>query len=452
MEVITNTDIKNDICDITRLFEKEQQISIFCNYEGNILYTQIKLNSDIYNFSDIINANDAIERKRFQKRHIKKHVYDVLKGAYGGFFPWGSLTGIRPAKLYGDTVIEMGADQADKYFIDFYDVSDRKLQLAKQIYNVRENLPLSNAQLYIGIPFCNGRCSYCSFFSADINKNAYLIDGYIDCLKAEIKCVKQIAREKNIKFDSVYIGGGTPSSIPINSIKIILEEVKDLQQKEFTVEAGRPDSISESLLLLLKEYGVNRISINPQTTKDSTLSTIGRNHTYNDFLTAFKLSKKYDFIINTDIIAGLPDENLNDFIQTTDSVADLKPHNITVHTLAIKKGAELKIQGYKHIGSVSEMVDYANDALNKKGYNAYYMYRQKNSAGNLENTGYALSGKECLYNIYNIGDDCDIYACGAGAISKKVCGGVIERQANPKDIITYCKKTDIIIKQKQSFF
>lgn len=453
MEVITDLNIKNDICDIARLFDTEGQIEINCSFSGNTLYTHIKHDGINYDFTDEIITEDKLEYKRLYKRYVKKHTYDIIKKGYGGVLPWGSLTGIRPVKLYEDAVSDMGQAAADKYFAEFYDVSAQKIALVKEIYSVQKKLPKNiGAQLYVGIPFCKGRCSYCSFFSSDIDKNAGLIDNYINCLIKEITAVKEIADSRNISFDSIYIGGGTPSSLPLNDLQRVISEVKNISVKEFTVEAGRPDSITTKLLDMLKENNVNRISINPQTANDATLIKIGRRHTFEDFINAYDIAKKYDFIINADIIAGLPDESDTDFINTLDKIAQVLPQNITVHTLALKRGAELAIEGYKHGKSVSGMIDYAYKTLHKYGYNAYYMYRQKNTAGNLENAGYSIADTECLYNIYNLNDKSDIIACGADAVSKKVCGNRIERQGNPKDIATYCAKIDDIITAKKAFF
>ena len=393
--------------------------------------------------------------KRLYKRFAKKHLYEVLKEKSKTILPWGNLTGIRPVKLYNQTVLEMGEEKADDYFINFYDVTRQKLDVVKEITKVQKKYLLNDgntADIYVGIPFCKGKCSYCSFFSADIEKNKNLTHGYVNCLIEEIKCVKDVIDKNNIKINSIYIGGGTPSSLPLNYLEKILKELKNISTKEFTVEAGRPDSINKELLEVLKFNKVGRISINPQTANDKTLKLIGRKHTFYDILKAYELAVKYGFIINMDIIAGLPEETLEDFMFTSDSVIRLMPDNITVHTLAIKQGADLNLSGYKHKSSVDKMLDYADGKLHKNGFYAYYMYRQKNTAGNLENTGYCLNGKECRYNIDNMEDTLNIVACGANAISKRIFEkGRIERQDTPKDIKTYCQKIEIIKENKIKF-
>ena len=454
MTVITNLDIKNDLNDIARLFNIEGNIKIDCNIKNNNINTIIEYKDKIYKNIYNIDTKDELIYKRLFKRYTKKHLYDVLKSHNNVNLPWGSLTGIRPVKLFSNTVKETDQKKAEEYFEKFYDVSKNKLNLIKEIYNIQNKFSQNQNRtgLYIGIPFCKGRCSYCSFFSADIDKNRNLIDGYVTSLIQEIKCIKEIILKNNIKINSIYVGGGTPSSLPINYLKNILDELKDINNNEFTVEAGRPDSINNELLDVLKQTKVTRISINPQTANDKTLQIIGRRHTYNDFLKAFEFARQYDFIINTDIIAGLPQENITDFNNTVDNILKVMPENITVHTLAIKQGAKLKIDGYKHLQNADKMLDYANSMLHKHFYNAYYMYRQKNTAGNLENTGYCQEAKECLYNIDNMSDEADIIACGADAVSKRIfSAGRIERQGNPKDIKTYCNNIETIINNKKIF-
>jgi oxygen-independent coproporphyrinogen-3 oxidase len=453
MEVATVLDIKNDICDIARLFDFEGSISVDASLQDDILNTIIEFEGKKYNFSDVLRADDLVERKSLRKRYIKKHVYDILQKTFNIFLPWGSLTGIRPARLFADTAAEMGEENAVKYFKEFYGVSGPKIELLREICaSPKSKTPEKGALFYVGIPFCKGRCSYCSFFSADIDKNSGLIEQYIDCLLKEILAVKKIIKDNNINIYSVYIGGGTPSALPLFQLKRVLAEFDELPFKEFTVEAGRPDSIDAELLEALVACGVTRISINTQTANNNTLARIGRRHTFEDYVKAYKLARQYDFVINTDIIAGLPGENAEDFRNTADSIAALLPDNITVHTLSLKRGANLLIEGYKHSANVSEMVDYARSALNKYGYKAYYMYRQKNTAAHLENTGYCLYGKECLYNIDNINDRVSVFACGADAVSKKVSGNRIERRGNPKDIKTYCESFEKISESIKLFY
>lgn len=453
---MTFLDLSYDLNDIKRLFGAGEEVSASCCLDGSRLITEIEYKGKSYSFSDEIEAEGEIEFKRLCRRAAKKRLYGVLKENTGISLPWGSLTGIRPVRLFSQTVKEMGYEEAQRYFLEFFDVSPSKLELLKRIEKVQRKYLADDPKicdLYAGIPFCRGRCSYCSFISAEIEKSAGLIDSYAFCLIKEIEFVKNIIAKNGLKVNSVYVGGGTPSSLPLEKLEEILAALKDIEAGEFTFEAGRPDSFSEELMELLKRAGVNRISVNPQSSSDETLKRIGRRHTFSDCVRAFGLSEKYGFIVNMDIIAGLPGESLEDFKRTADAVIALRPHNITVHTLCVKNGALLARTGYSHTECASQMLDYAQNALHNSGYNAYYMYRQKNAAGNLENVGYSLPGFECLYNIDNMEDSVTVAACGANAISKRVfSGGRIERLANPKDIKTYCSKIDALLEKKELFF
>jgi oxygen-independent coproporphyrinogen-3 oxidase len=452
---IEDNGINKEIFDITRLFGYTGRASVTAEYSGGALNTVIKVDGKEFRFTDIICPENPLDKIRLKKRHAKKHLYDVLKELTGISPPWGCVTGIRPVKLYSQIIDETG-EAADDYLLNFFDIKKDKLKLLKQIYRAQQKYLIYNpkaADLYVGIPFCKGRCSYCSFFSADIEKNRNLIDDYINCLIKEIECAKSIINDKGIKVSSVYVGGGTPTSIGAERLNALLNALKGIEAREFTVEAGRPDSISAEILDVLRENGVNRICINPQTANEKTLKLIGRAHTVDDLFKAFALAAGYDFTINADIIAGLPQETAADFKNTVDTVIKLNPHNVTVHTLALKRGSRLNESDYRHIENAGEMLGYASSQLNKNGYYAYYMYKQKKTAGELENVGYAKSGFECLYNINNLSDFVDVMACGANSISKRIFGeGRIERLDTPKDIPTYCGKIDGIIQKKREFF
>jgi oxygen-independent coproporphyrinogen-3 oxidase len=256
------------------------------------------------------------------------------------------------------------------------------------------------------------------------------------------------------KLRSVYIGGGTPVTLRRDLLERVLKAI-GYSGVEFTVEAGRPDCITEDSLKLLKDYGVTRICVNPQTFNDKTLALIGRRHTANDVVEKFALAKKYGFDVNMDLIAGLPDETFDDFAYSIDKAISLKPENITVHTLCLKKGADLKNDNERLSGEgVTQMVEYSHKQLHSAEYLPYYLYRQKYMAGNLENTGYALKGKACTYNIDVMEEIADNIACGANAVSKVVFGGEnrIERYANPKDVKTYIDKIETIKAEKNKLF
>ena len=282
------------------------------------------------------------------------------------------------------------------------------------------------------------------------SKNA---SAYVDALVTEISETLKFTG----KVRSVYIGGGTPVSLSVTDLEKILVAVSPIIKNaiEFTVEAGRPDCITEEKLLLLKKYGVTRLCVNPQTFHDKTLKIIGRNHTVNDIFEKFELVKKYGFIINTDLIAGLNGETFEDFKYSVDTAIKLDAENITIHTLCLKKGSKLKESTDRlSEGEVYNMVEYAHQALQNAGYNPYYLYRQKYTAGNLENTGYSKPNYECVYNANVMEEFSDNIACGANAVSKRVFNenNRIERYGSPKDILTYINKLPEIIKSKQELY
>jgi len=357
--------IENDLEDIVKLFFSTdyKKVDIMHAYfkEGNGDINQFYLYGikyyAIHNFAEYY-AN--IDKTTLLKRAAKADLYNILESITGKSSPFGSLTGIRPVKFYKDSILNCnaslsetvnnnGLSVADRYFKEVLKVSPKKLDLIKKTYSIQSKMaPASknDCGIYIGIPFCNGRCRYCSFVSADINKCGNLVEPYINALVDEIKALFNIISKNNLTIRSIYIGGGTPSSLPLESVKKILENVQALTKNfintEYTFEAGRPDSINESLLKLLKKHNVNRISINPQSANDRTLQIMGRGHGFEDVKKAFRLAKDFNFIINADIIAGLNGEGLPDFKNTLTKVLELNPDNITVHTLCLKKGSDLK--------------------------------------------------------------------------------------------------------------
>ena len=331
-------------------------------------------------------------------------------------------------------------------------VSDKKLEMVGQIIENQtgcRQTAADNCDLFIGIPFCPTRCSYCSFVSNIISKEKRL-EEYVDALCREITAAKLMI--KNLR--SVYIGGGTPVSLSAELLEKILAAVGNVNC-EYTVEAGRPDCIDENVLSLLKKYGVTRICVNPQTFNDKTLEIIGRKHTAADIREKYAMAKKFGFDINMDLIAGLPQESFSEFKYSVDEAVALYPDDITVHTLSLKKGSKLK-ESIERLdaGEIEKMIDYAYDSLTAEGYKPYYTYRQKYMAGNLENTGYAKSGKVCIYNVDVMEETADNIACGANAVSKKLFDGGerIERFGAPKDIATYIAKIDEIISEKNKLF
>lgn len=347
---------------------------------------------------------------------------------------WGCLTGIRPVKKAAALVGKgMTEEEICSYLKENYFTDKSKSKLAYGIYLTQrkalERLKDNSFSLYIGIPFCPTRCSYCSFVSHSIKKSgAKLIPEYVEKLCRELEITADISRRLGLEIDTVYIGGGTPTAISAEELEKIMKktaEVFDISRiSEYTVEAGRADTITEEKLKVIKYYGAERISVNPQTMNDSVLEAIGRQHTAEQFIKSYELARRVGFkYINTDVIAGLPTDTVRGFRHTVDSLIALDPENITVHTLTVKRSAGLfshseEIKQNISSGSVEEMTEYALEALTVKGYYPYYLYRQKNTVGNLENTGYAKKGCESLYNIYIMDETQTILAAGAGASSK----------------------------------
>ena len=367
--------------------------------------------------------------------------------------PWGALTGIRPTKLaYREK--EEGRNFSDLF--SFMGVSEENIALTAQVLNAQEGIyekNEENADYFVFLPFCPSKCEYCSFITAPIDKTRGFLPPYIACLQKEIEASAPLI--KNLR--SVYIGGGTPFAVPAEDLGKILGSVDKIRKNdcEYTVEAGRPDVFTDEKLRLLKDHGVNRICINPQSFSDETLRKIGRKHTAADVYRAFDLSAKYGFSVNLDLIAGLADETLSDFSYSLSESVRLAPDNITVHCLCLKSGAKLKEEtSYLDAPVVSDMVALSREFLPENGYRPYYMYRQKYQAGNNENVGWSRKGKECVYNIDVMEEIADNIAVGANAVSKKVtfADGKITRHAAPKDLKTYIGKIDSIIAERNEFF
>ncbi len=433
-----------DEADLVSLFFKDGDVvTNICRFNG--CATRNTFNCD---------GMDELQYIRVAKRYAKTAVYNCLKSVTGRSMPWGSLTGIRPVKL-AVQLTEEGKDYK-REFADFFDVNSEKIALVEEILQQQRFIRNGDdyAGLYIGIPFCVTRCSYCSFTGGEIARLGKYVQPYIDTLCKEITSTLQFARNNGIVIKNVYFGGGTPTSLDTVSLSRILDCVT-VDAEEYTVEAGRPDTIDREKLDVLLQHGVNRISVNPQSFNDCTLQKVGRKHSVQEMYDKYGLARQYPFVINADLIAGLPEETVDMFAHSVDSLIKLRPDNITVHTLALKKGAELKLQNYRgQQQQVARMVEYSHDVLHKSGYKAYYMYRQKYMSDNLENVGFCLEGKQCVYNVDNMEELRSIIACGSNAISKRVYSGLnrIERSANAKDIITYINNIDQYTKRKFQLF
>lgn len=399
------------------------------------------------------------------KDSFKQFLYDVLSKTTGKSLPWGNLTGIRPTKIaYG--MLEKG--RSDEFILDYYRkhhfVSDKKALLALDIAK-REKKLLAGVHyqggysLYIGIPFCPTTCLYCSFTSFPIAGYRDLVEKYLDCLIREMELTAK-AMDGRI-LDSVYIGGGTPTTLEPAQLDRLLSKLKSLFDfstvQEFTVEAGRADSITEEKLKVLFDYGVSRISVNPQTMKQETLDIIGRRASVEQVEQAYALARKIGFDnINMDLILGLPGELEGDVQNTVDRVVELGPDSLTVHSLAIKRASKLNqwIQenGVSMLHNTDETMTIAAEGAKRLDLVPYYLYRQKNMSGNFENVGYAREGKFGLYNILIMEEKQTIVALGAGSISKLVFpDGRIERSDSFKDVALYVRKIDEMLERKKAF-
>ncbi len=459
------------IRDIIRLFlplEKtefiqEANYDLLVSYQkddnNHVFYCEYKTNEKTFSYS--------ITKEKYSKNYIKLCLFNMFLNA----FPekekpvWGILTGIRPSKLVRELFDKDINDQEITNILsNDYLVDDKKIELVKKIAltenKIIKNIDENSVSLYISIPFCPTRCLYCSFISQSLKFSLNLVEPYLLALEKEIKYTADLLKRLGKFVDSVYIGGGTPTSISASQLDKLINTLYtefDLSKiKEFTVEAGRPDTIDVDKLKVIKQNGVERISINPQTFNDKTLKIIGRNHTANDTIEKFYLAKALGFNhINTDIIANLPGENLEDFEYTLENIKSLNPESVTVHSLSIKHGSYLA-EKYEMLNNdtynANKMIDKAINCIENMGKIPYYIYRQKNTAGNLENIGFCNKGHECVYNIAIMQEVQTNIALGAGASTKMVVGDRIERAFNVKEVSEYINRIDEMILRKENLF
>ena len=398
--------------------------------------------------------------KKHIKNAVKKSVLRALNKINNKDIPWGVLVGIRPTKIVHECIKErMCNSEIEKYIEAQYDIYPEKAALAVEVARHEENFLKKQdktVSAYINIPFCPTRCVYCSFTSNPVSKDPHLVDEYLLCLEKEITEGIKYAHNKGFKIDTLYIGGGTPTSINEVQLESLLKtigrniDIKGL--REFTVEAGRPDSITKGKLELLKRYGVTRISINPQTMNDETLKKIGRLHSSQDIIDKYYLARDIGFdSINMDIIIGLPGEGMREALKTIDEIKKLSPENITVHIMSVKRASKLGQSGYLSESTLPFCIyDAVTSEIRKMDMHPYYMYRQKNMVVPLENIGYCKKDKECIYNIQMIAENISILAFGTDAITKLVFDAEnrIERIANVKDVREYIKRNDEMINNK----
>lgn len=401
--------------------------------------------------------NSQRELKRVIGLSIAKAVNSVVKIP----LPWGILTGVRPAKLVSEAWSEgQSTDEIRRAFKDKYLVSDEKLNLMIKVAEEEKKIVesgLGKAGLYIGIPFCPTRCLYCSFTSYPLKQYSSKVDSYIDALIKEMDFSRRYL--EGVELESIYIGGGTPTSLNEKQLDKLLTYVEKFFKipLEFTVEAGRPDTVTEEKLRILKEHNVSRISINPQTLNEETLKLIGREHSVEMFLKAFEMARKTGHKhINTDIILGLPNEGEKEVVNTMEGLMKLAPESITVHTLAVKRASRLKETLDRYTMTDSEKMDkligISREYTEKMGMLPYYMYRQKNMVGNFENVGYCKPGCQCIYNVAIMEEKQSILALGAGGSTKIVDRNTnhIERIFNVKSVDDYINRIDEMLDRKKS--
>ena len=404
---------------------------------------------------------EGLEGKRRLKRLIKQTCYDLLKTYTGRKPAWGSLTGIRPTRLYYQLMDRgFSAEETEQKLMETFDISQEKIGLLSEIVRTQRPLLQENGKtcdLYIGIPFCVTRCSYCSFSSGEIG-DGHLVEPYLSALFHEMKETAALIRHLGYQVSAAYIGGGTPTSLSTPQLHRLLSYVEECfgHFKEWTLEAGRPDTLDREKLQMIRSHPVSRISINPQTMNDETLNLIGRKHSAEDIVRAYQMARDVGFDdINMDIIAALPGENLEMFRRTLSWIRKLKPESLTVHTLAIKRSSALHEQRYIQDAKVAgEMVREARACAKELGMSAYYLYRQKYMADNLENVGYAVPGRACRYNIDNMEETTSVFAMGAGAISKYVQKREekIVRAPNISNIGQYIQRVEEMCRRKETAF
>ena len=410
-------------------------------------------------------AADEYERERLRQRALKLSFFRAARDITGATPSWGALTGIRPAKLVR-TMLEEGYTpaRADRELRDVYCVSPARRRLALESaqagLRAKRDLKPNDISLYIGIPFCPTRCAYCSFVSASVEKSFALIPPYLEALTAEVEAAGRMVRETGLWVKSFYMGGGTPTTLSAGQMDALLTAVNkafDLSGcVEYCIEAGRPDTIDREKLQVLLDHGADRISVNPQSLEPQVLRAIGRQHSPEDIEKAMTLATSMGFPhVNMDLIAGLPADTPEGFRRTLDKCLTFGADNITVHTLSLKKGSRILLEGLPipTAEAVAEMLDYADPALRARGFAPYYLYRQKYMSGSFENVGWCISGAEGLYNIYIMEELHSILSLGAGGSTKMVDAqrNRIERVFHPKFPLEYIQRPEKLAENLESF-
>ena len=414
----------------------------------------------------------AVKRIRAREETVRLRRQALQQSLYLAALPhlpsapaWGALAGVRPTKITTKHLLEGGTpESADRLLKEIYYVNTERRKLAVDCslstVSAVEKLEDGDISLYVGIPFCPTRCTYCSFVSRTVGKNLNLLDGYLDALMEELSFTGKLLADSGQSIRTVYIGGGTPTTLSAKQMARLLGCINDKLDLsrciEFTVEGGRPDTLDEEKLCTIRSCGADRMSINPQTMEDHVLRACGRPHTAADVERAYKQAVDAGFsAINMDLIAGLPEDGYDGFCRSLDRVAALDPANITVHTLALKKGADLfeKRANLPDYGEVAKMVAYANQTLSALGYKPYYLYRQKYMSGSFENVGWSKNKQDCLYNIYMMEEIHPILSLGGGGMNKvNLPGGGLQRFHNPKFPEQYIAQLPDVLRQKEELF
>lgn len=466
---VKNHNFHFELENLTRLFFPNEKITVirdFSEPQPPYIYTEVSDKITISVNIGSFNKSETVVKKLTDDDNelvSAQLLYKLLCDFTGLTQPWGILTGVRPVKLLRRLAEESNEEQAVKKFEKDFFVSNEKIALSRETeHNERKILELSKPEsfsFYVGIPFCPSRCSYCSFVMASIERAEKLIEPYTKLLCEEIKQTAEIANKLGLRLETVYFGGGTPTTLSAEQLDTVLRTVNnsfDMSTcREFTVEAGRPDTIDIAKLFALKENKVDRISINPQTVNDEVLKTIGRKHTAQQFFDAFELARKCGFDnINTDLIAGLPTDTPENFKNSLDSIVRLNAECITVHTLCMKRASRLTTEGVtldlQQARDAREMLAYTQNILGQNEYIPYYMYRQSRMVGNLENVGWSKKGFESLYNVYVMDETHTILACGSGGVTKLKRNNpdYLERIFNFKYPYEYIDRFDELIQRK----
>lgn len=430
--------------------------------KGDLLYARAGEKTVVVGLREnekCIIVKQAKDSKIAPKLQLCQMMFALLEKETGINPPWGMLTGVRPVNFLRHA-LKNGEQAAQDEMMGQYHASEEKYKLARKILQTQNpilsKMKKNSYSLYVSIPFCPTRCSYCSFVSRTLEKDAPLVEPYLQALRKELQMTAKVAKDYGLLLETIYIGGGTPTSLNANQLRFLLESVAEyfdtVAIKEYTVEAGRPDCTDFEKLKILKEFGVTRISINPQTMNDLVLRAIHREHTAQDAIRCFEEARKAGHNnINMDLIAGLPEDTEESFATTIDTVLALNPENITIHTLTLKRASNIVIEHKKQGTSPANMISKAYPLLYENGYEPYYLYRQKNTVENFENTGWAKPETEGLYNIFIMEEAQTILAVGAGASTKMVNQqtGKIERIYNYKYPVEYIQGIENMLSRKE---